>query len=158
MGLDMYLSKKTYVKNWDYQAPEQRHTVIVTGPMATAIMPDRISYIVEEVGYWHKANAIHQWFVDYCQDGVDDCREAYVSREQLGALGALCRTLLTMRATDPVAADDQARTELLSQSGCFFGSTEINDQYWENVEYTATLCESLLAEPGDGEYSYHSSW
>jgi hypothetical protein len=25
MGLDMYLTKKTYVKQWDHQTPEERH-------------------------------------------------------------------------------------------------------------------------------------
>ena len=29
--------------------------------------------IVENVGYWRKANAIHKWFVDNVQDGIDDC-------------------------------------------------------------------------------------
>ncbi len=29
MGLDMYLSKKTYVKNWSHQTPEETHSVEV---------------------------------------------------------------------------------------------------------------------------------
>ena len=29
MGLDMYLSKRTYVKRWDHQKPENQHEVIV---------------------------------------------------------------------------------------------------------------------------------
>ncbi len=29
MGLDMYLSKKTYVKNWDFQKKSERHTVTI---------------------------------------------------------------------------------------------------------------------------------
>ena len=36
MGLDMYLEKRTYVKNWDHQTPEERHTVTVTGPSETS--------------------------------------------------------------------------------------------------------------------------
>ncbi len=30
MGLDMYLSKKTYVKQWDHQSPEEKYEVVVT--------------------------------------------------------------------------------------------------------------------------------
>lgn len=46
------------------------------------------------VGYWRKANAIHQWFVDNCQDGIDDCRSVIVEREQLQTLKSLCETIL----------------------------------------------------------------
>jgi len=66
MGLDMYLSKKTYVKNWDFQKKSERHTVTIKkgGKVRTDIKPERVSYITESVGYWRKANHIHQWFVD----------------------------------------------------------------------------------------------
>ena len=29
MGLDMYLTKETYVKQWDHQTDEERHEVSV---------------------------------------------------------------------------------------------------------------------------------
>ena len=29
MGLDMYLSKKTYVQNWDFHKPEEKHTISI---------------------------------------------------------------------------------------------------------------------------------
>lgn len=31
------------------------------------------SDIIQNVGYWRKANQIHRWFVDNVQDGDDDC-------------------------------------------------------------------------------------
>ena len=51
----------------------------------------------EEV-YWRKANAIHGWFVRNCQDGVDECEPADVTREQLEQLVADCRTVLANKA------------------------------------------------------------
>ena len=37
----MYLEKRTYVKNWDWTAPEERHEVTVTrGGHPTAIAQD----------------------------------------------------------------------------------------------------------------------
>lgn len=160
MGLDMYLSKRTYVKNWNYMKPEERHTITVTGPQAATIKPERISYIEEQVGYWRKANAIHQWFVDHCQDGVDDCRNAYVSREQLAELRDLCRSLMSAYETDPEAATARAGTELPPQSGFFFGSTDTDDGYWQDLRETANLLTAALDENGDGwgEFQYHSSW
>jgi hypothetical protein len=29
MGLDSYLTKKTYVKRWEHHAPEDKHTITV---------------------------------------------------------------------------------------------------------------------------------
>ena len=133
MGLDMYLSKRTYVRNWDHTGPEEPHTrcycnqgITVAGPSAASIKPERISSIEEEVGYWHKANAIHQWFVTHCQGGTDDCRTAYVSHTDLTALLETCKTVL---------ADPQKAAELLPpQSGVFFGSTDIDEYYWQDVQ------------------------
>ena len=151
MGLDMYLTKKTYVKNWDHMP--KKHTVTVKGPVENAIKPERIKYIEEEVGYWRKANAIHKWFVDHCQDGVDDCRHQYVSRDQLEELRDLCRQLLVNKSTD------EAVKKLPSQSGFFFGSTEYDSYYWDDVAQTEKMLTEILEEPNMGShFEYHSSW
>lgn len=151
MGLDMYLRRRTYVKNWDHMGPENRHTITVAGPRAAGITPARITSIEEEVGYWRKANAIHQWFVTHCQGGTDDCRDAYVSREQLEELLETCKTVL--------AQPDQVADLLPPKSGFFFGSTEIDEYYWQNVRDTIALLESLLAEDTSyADFYYRSSW
>ena len=66
MGLDMYLSKKTYVKNWDYNEANPKHFVSVKkdGTLRSDIKPERVSYIVEEVAYWRKFNALHNYIVE----------------------------------------------------------------------------------------------
>jgi len=74
MGLDMYLSKKTTVKNWDFQKNEVYSiTSKLNGKIIPHIKKGRVSEITEDVGYWRKDNHIHQWFVKNCQGGVDDC-------------------------------------------------------------------------------------
>ena len=94
MGLDMYLMKKTYVGG-NY---EHNH---ISGNIAllrdnTLIPIDikRTVYIEEEVGYWRKANAIHNWFVSNVQDGKDDCHEYYVSQEAMKELLHDCQKVL----------------------------------------------------------------
>lgn len=74
MGLDMYLSKKTYVKNWDHMKPERmtQVTVIRDGKPIPHIKPERIEYVIEGMAYWRKANHIHKWFVDHCGGGERD--------------------------------------------------------------------------------------
>src|SRR5262249_17916981 len=96
MGLDMYLTRRTYVKQWAHQKPEERHEVTVTrgGKPRPDIQPARIKEIIEEVAYWRKANAIHAWFVKHVQSGEDDCGTYYVGREQLEQLKAECDKVL----------------------------------------------------------------
>ena len=64
MGLDMYLSKRAYVKQWNFQKDEEKHKVTVKfgGKSRRDIKPRRVSYVMEEFGYWRKANRIHNWF------------------------------------------------------------------------------------------------
>ena len=181
MGLDMYLMRRHYVQNWDHMKPSERHTVTVKGPLAKVIKPERISYIEEQVGYWRKANQIHRWFVDNCQDGVDDCRDAYVSEEQLTELRDLCRKVLdtakveagkvqngsrgTASGWEPIMEDGQVITnatavaELLpAASGFFFGSTDYDSYYLQDVQDTFDMLDALLKEESGGNYYYRSSW
>lgn len=157
MGLDMYLSKKTYVKNWDYMQESEKHKITVKkgGKPVPQIDPKRISYIVEEVAYWRKANAIHAWFVREVQDGKDECQESYVGVDQLKELISLCKKVL---AAPKGAAQVQAAEKLLPpQAGFFFGSTEIDEYYIEDLEGTVKMLEPLLLEEG-GDYYYRASW
>src|SRR5438046_10755226 len=95
MGLDMNLWKKTYVRDWSQNPEDKKYKIKITiGGKPTSIKPERITYIVEEAGYWRKANAIHNWFVENVQDGMDDCREYYVPREKLQELLSIVNKVL----------------------------------------------------------------
>jgi len=151
----MYLSKKTYVKNWSFHKSEEKHTISVKkgGKSRKDIKPKRVSYIVEEVMYWRKANAIHSWFVENCQNGVDECQESYVSREQLEELASICEEVAKTKNT----------SLLETQSGFFFGGTEYDEYYFDECKETAKGLRNLLAEetPEDcssGNFYYEASW
>jgi hypothetical protein len=92
----MYAARRTYVKQWDHQQPEERYSVQVTrgGDPVTEIQPDRVGYVEEEVMYWRKANHIHNWFVDNVQDGIDNCATYYVSPDQLKVLLDTCERVI----------------------------------------------------------------
>jgi hypothetical protein len=90
----MYLTKKTYVKNWKHMSDDEKHNVSVEGKSAKEIKPERITHIEEEIGYWRKANQIHNWFVQNAQNGNDDCGSHYVDVEQLEELSANCKEVL----------------------------------------------------------------
>ena len=130
MGLDSYLYKKTYIRQGDFYKPEFSNEVIVKtgGEVDTKIKPERIRYIVEEIAYWRKANQIHRWFVENCQNGIDECQSSYVSREKLEELLNLCKR---------VEADNSLADELLpSASGFFFGGTDYDEWYYNDIAHT----------------------
>jgi len=153
MGLDMYLYKKTYVKQWEHiKDDKQFHVTVKRGKTPyTAIKKERVCYITEEVGYWRKFNALHQWFVENCQDGIDDCsKESYVSKEQIEEILDILKQ---------INEDHSLAEELLpSQDGFFFGNTDYDEYYFQDVENTIKLISELLEEDDDGEFYYKSSW
>lgn len=181
MGLDMYLSKKTYVKNWDFKKDTERYTVTarLNGRVISHIKKDRVSYVIEEVMYWRKSNAIHQWFVDNCADGVDNCQPSYVSRDELEELAVLCKQTADYIETCPIKEEESGvnifnqeyhyiaydvnpeEIDLRTQSGFFFGSTEYTNYMVQDLRETAkVLTEELNASPKDGSvsYEYRASW
>jgi hypothetical protein len=158
MGLDMNLFKKTYVKNWSFMDKPELHEVTVkkAGKVRKDIDKKKISSIVEEVAYWRKANQIHRWFVENVQDNIDDCREYYVSFEQLEKLVTICETVLA-------AKNDTLSASLLPpMQGFFFGSYEFDDWYYENVSNTIDQLKECIingtVDSGSKDYYYSSSW
>ena len=151
MGLDMYLEKKTYVKNWDHMKDEEKTEVTIKkgGKEMTQIRTERISEITEEIAVWRKSNAIHKWFVDNVQEGEDDCKSYYVGKDQLKELLNEVKLVLL----DKDSADDILPT----QKGFFFGGNEYDDYYFEDMEYTKEILEKVMNE-SEGDFYYSSSW
>lgn len=147
----MYLERKTYVKNWDHMTQDERTEITLKGKKTKGIKPERIKEIIEEVGYWRKANHIHKWFVDNVQDGEDDCNPYYVSKEQLRELLNLCKK---------IDKDHSLAEELLpTQGGFFFGDTNYDDYYFQSIVDTITMLEKVVKESDDnGSFYYQSSW
>lgn len=109
-----------------------------------------ISEVSIDLGYWRKVNAVHKWFVDNVQGGVDDCGHYYVDREQLRDLRDLCQRVIDFKHL----ANDQ----LPVQSGFLFGSTEYDDHYYQGLERTIKIIDDALALPESWDFEYHSSW
>ena len=117
MGLDMNLYKKTYVKNWSFMDEAELHQVSVSkgGVELTDIKPERVCYILEDVGYWRKFNALHNWIVIHCADGVDECQDIYVDTDKLEELVSILGKVKNN--------NDLAEELLPTAEGFFFGGT-----------------------------------
>jgi len=139
MGLDMYLHKRTYVKysdNLELKLLLQK---------SKSVDVEKVSYIVEEVGYWRKANMIHKWFVDQVQDGNDDCKEYYVPYSKLLELQSLCKKVLKTKDASLLPPTE----------GFFFGSTDVDEYYFEDLRKTIEIISSLDKRM---DYYYRASW
>ena len=154
MGLDMYLSGKKYMSKYFDEADTGR---IAKVNDAFGVVGDEdgdygAQEVTFRVAYWRKANAIHKWFVDKCQDGVDECQETWLSREQLQELVDTCKNVL---------ANKKKAGELLpSTNGFFFGGTDYDEWYQGDLKYTVERIEKILNDPALAkcDFYYQSSW
>jgi hypothetical protein len=167
-GIDYVMKpgEEIYLNSYDFQPDEVkekfRAVTELTGTSelvdpntpSISLFPDRV---VVTAAYWRKANAIHRWFVEKCQNGMDECQESDpISPEQLAKLVADCRGVL----------DNESRADdlLPTQSGFFFGGTSYDEWYKQDLEYTATRIEFIvqwcLMNLRDREFTfnYQSSW
>lgn len=163
MGLDMYLNARKYVSPIDYEATREKNwDEMVENPefeKVKAHFPQEALKFTESgasveinVMYWRKANQIHGWFVDHPQNGVDECQKTDVSHDDLRALLDVCKR----SKADPA----EAGNILPPTGGFFFGTYEIDEYYFEQIDYTIEGLEHLLATLPEGEFEfyYQSSW
>jgi hypothetical protein len=149
MGLDMYLKGKRYLSQFDDEDAARAKQIMNLFPDLNGVRV-AIHEVTVDVGYWRKANAIHDWFVREVQEGEDDCGSYYVSRAQLTELRALCQRVLDFK---------HLGNELLPNvQGFFFGSQEYDEYYYQNLEHTIAVIDCALALPAKWDIQYQSSW
>ena len=154
MGLDMFLHRKIYVgANYEHNQVKGVLEISRLGEPLT-INLNKVLYIIEDAGSWRKANQIHRWFVDNVQDGEDNCAEYFVSGEQLNDLRELCKDVLEHHDTK------YSLDNLPPDEGFFFGSYDIDDWYYEDLERTVKIVDEIQRTDPElsGEYTYQSSW
>lgn len=162
----MYLNVSERISSHDYER---------TNGMVSYTESPRYNTVVEAVGmkvkdniaasvsveytaiYWRKANQIHNWFVNTLGGGVDECQRIPVTRENLVALHNRCGVLLDTKSTE------LAMELLPPASGFFFGSTAIDEWYWQDIEETHKQLTELLDEITEEnkwnyEIEYQASW
>ena len=144
MGLDMYLTKEIELSDKD------REKLEIKG--IDGIDESKVEIITEEVGYWRKTNAIHNWFVQNVQEGKDDCGKYFVDKNDIKKLLDIIKTILT---------DNSKNEELLpSMKGFFFGDTDYDEIYFNGLKGTKTMLEEILKKNDFDKFTYYyqSSW
>ena len=148
MGLDMYLNARSSVNAYDDTAQMELEKVPFIA--ATGM---RVTGITYRAMYWRKANAIHKWFVDNVQDGVDNCDSYVVEKEHLEALRDTCLQVLDNK--------EKAGELLPPSAGFFFGTTDITDYYFDDLRDTVEALDKaleLVQRERWTTFTYQSSW
>ena len=155
MGLDMYLTAERFVSGYD-STKDENFSKILDLLKIDAADVERSMTVGVTVGYWRKANAIHNWFVQNVQDGEDDCRRTHVPTDMLEALRDECvDALAAYNSGDKIEAENI----ISPTSGFFFGSTEIDEGYKIDLEQTIKILDKCLSDKfKDYDFHYQASW
>lgn len=101
---------------------------------------------------WRKANAIHGWIINNAQ-AEDNCTPIHLDMADIVALRDDCQKVVDE------GTEEAAWEHLPPTSGFFFGTTEIDDWYWENVKSTLAFLNELISTSDEyQEFEYQASW
>ena len=161
MGLDMYLRANQYISRNDWTRSPSGELQDQINPLFNEIverleMKDVIDNtgfagisVDLPMGYWRKANQIHNWFVTNLADGVDECQPITVRREDLEQLKELCIEVLAVK--------ELAEDLLPTGAGFFFGSTTYDEYYYGDLNDTIGIINKCLESKFD-YFEYQASW
>lgn len=173
MGLDQYLRAEISLPDYDRLCDERktprnqelsklRETALnVLGPkptdevvFGTFGVPASVS-IRLNVAYWRKSNQIHAWFdrlsMANHEKHLENCEDLGVQLDDLKQLVSTCQEVLDDH--------DKAGELLPTEGGFFYGSTEYNDCYFNNLKQTVRMLQPFIDIADDRwVFSYHGWW
>ena len=195
MGLDMYLSKAPKINGYSFekilQIEERCYNFknFQNSELYEEVKPfikkkdENIEWygLLEEVGYWRKANAIHKW----CEENLKFITDGYyeVTKKDLEKLKRVCEFVIEkskmvdgmisvgQRLTDNgwedileegkiISNPEIAREYLPTTRGCFFGSTDYDEFYIYKLSNTIQIIDDVLKKTDfEKEFLvYWASW
>ena len=173
MGLDMYLTANEYVSRTKRDAsglspdtPQQNELFVQLADRREGWI-DTAGYagisISYPIAYWRKANAIHNWFVQNVQDDRDECQKSYVSARNLYELRDACEQVLATENNSLLSVKEVAEeVGLAPKAGFFFGSTDYDEWYYQDLRYTVETINRLEAkgvlDNAWTDIEYQASW
>jgi len=142
MGLDMYLTRTNRTNHTTEELEAIDHEFITPEkaeaapflPLREYQYSDGFYTIFHEVAYWRKFNALHNWFVERVQGGVDECQLSEIDDDTLVAL------------IDDLKAVSRGEfvEDLEPVSGFFFGGIDKDEHYYERINEALHLFGDIL--------------
>lgn len=132
---------------------------------------------LEELGYWRKANAIHNWL-----SRADSGEDVEVSWDNLMRLGEICAEVLQSTSLESAKVMNGSRlvggiwepnivlglrlsnitvaeSLLPTQDGFFWGSTAYDQGYWNDLLHTIIIINKiLLVKNKYKKFIYNANW
>ena len=154
MGLDMYLTASEYVQRTKRDiiqgdTPKENEFFTELADHRKGWV-DQAGYsgisVVYPIGYWRKANSVHNWFVQNVQDGRDECQKSWVAPQNLRDLREACKHVIAVKhRSNDVIMETAEEWGLAPMAGFFFGSQEFDEWYFQDLEYTVNTIDRLEA-------------
>lgn len=120
-------------------------------------------YLIErksgiELMYWRKANQIRRWFVENLNDfdPADNLGHYDVSKENLQNLVDDIAYILEGSTEEELI--ERAEEIMPTGSGFFFGSTEYNEYYFDELRNTKEKLEEIIELMSDEDEIYYTEW
>ena len=107
-----------------------------------------------QIGYFRKFNALHSYIVKTFADGIDNCQDIYLYKEDVEQIKKILDDVLEANT------EEKAKELLPPQSGFFFGGTDYDEYYFEDVKDAADLMQNILDNFDFENYQlvYEASW
>lgn len=163
MGLDMYFyARKTTYKSfseWDQNRKVDETNYPKDLKIFSDYIYDRNFKSVEtetryQIGYFRKFNALHSYIVKTFANGVDNCQDIILYKEDVEKIKKVLDDVLEANT------EEKAKELLPTQSGFYFGGTDYDEFYFEDVKDAADLMQSFLDNFDFENYQlvYRASW
>jgi len=150
MGLDMYLYRETYYSKYGSSQEEVTVGGKILEPSFT---------ISKEDMYWRKAQPIHDWLVNYVQEGEDNCNKYDVSFSTLMQLKSICMITLLLRSKKERVAYLDRRMPCHEEGGWGSKDTDNFDWQLDNIRDTYNYLATIKQDTtGNSWFAYRSSW
>lgn len=164
MGLDMYFyaRKSTYKSFSKWDKPDRADETNYPEDLKTFsdYIYDRNFKSVEteiryQIGYFRKFNALHSYIVKTFAEGIDNCQDIILYKEDVEQIKKVLDDVLNAHQRV-----EKAKELLPTQSGFFFGGTDYDEFYFEDVKDAADLMQNFLDNFDFEKYQlvYRASW
>lgn len=164
MGLDMYFyARKTTYKSfskWDKSSKVDETNYPEDLKTFSDYIYDRNFKSVQietryQIGYFRKFNALHSYIVKTFANGVDNCQDIILYKEDVEQIKKVLDDVLNVHQQA-----EKAKEILPTQSGYFFGGTDYDEFYFNEVKVAVDLMQNLLDNFDFESYQlvYRASW
>jgi len=164
MGLDMYLYERTWCPRSYQLGKKIKKTNFTTNVYDLDGTTEKkkfndVAYIYCRKGYWRKANAIHQFFLDKrkLDLSIDECNgeDIYITRADIEELQSICEQLLSLKGNK---FKEKAKELLPVSQGFFWGSYEYDKWYRQDLKDTLKIIKGLNLDDPRVDVIYNANW